>query len=93
MVKSCFENCSGVLREESNVGELESDSWSEDSESSNLSRSPSNNSSRGSDTASEDSSFDQEGALVMKDQLGHLYFQYFENSSPYGRIPLMDKVL
>ncbi|KAJ8629440.1 hypothetical protein MRB53_022763 [Persea americana] len=87
-----FTRFSGVLREECNVGELESDSWSEDSESSNLSRSPSNNSSRGSDTASEDSSFDQEGALAMKDQLGHLYFQYFENSSPYGRIPLMDKI-
>lgn len=25
-------------------------------------------------------------------RLGSLYFQYFEKSSPYGRVPLVDKV-
>lgn len=29
---------------------------------------------------------------LADDRLGHLYFQYFETSAPYARIPLMDKV-
>jgi hypothetical protein len=28
----------------------------------------------------------------MRDKLGYLYFQYFEISSPYWRVPLMEKV-
>lgn len=31
-------------------------------------------------------------ALHLNDRLGFLYFQYFERSTPYGRVPLMDKV-
>ncbi|KAK9284354.1 hypothetical protein L1049_023525 [Liquidambar formosana] len=28
----------------------------------------------------------------LNDRLGNLYFQYFERSAPYGRVPLMDKI-
>lgn len=80
------------LREESDVGEFESDSWSDDSESGKLSRSLSNNSSRGWDAASEDSCFDQEGFWPMRDRIGYVYAEYFEKCAPYGRIPLMDKI-
>lgn len=79
-------------REYNDVVELESDSWSDDSMSDKLSRSPSNNSSKTWDTISEDSSYDHEGCLSMRDKLGYLYFQYFEISSPYWRVPLMEKV-
>ena len=80
-------------KEDSDVAEFESDSWSDDSGSDNLSRSLSNNSSRTWDAISEDSSFDQEGSWPMRDRLGCLYLQYFEMASPYWRVPLMDKVL
>ncbi|XLT39585.1 hypothetical protein HN873_070877 [Arachis hypogaea] len=30
--------------------------------------------------------------LHFNDRLGHLYCQYFERSTPYGRVPLMDKL-
>lgn len=30
--------------------------------------------------------------LHLNDRLGCLYFQYFEKSTPYGRVPLMDKI-
>lgn len=72
--------------------EFESDSWSDDSGSDNLSRSLSNNSSRTWDAVSEDSSFDQDSSCPTKDRHGCLYFQYTEMSSPYWRVPLMDKV-
>ncbi|XP_058097767.1 uncharacterized protein LOC131242857 isoform X2 [Magnolia sinica] len=80
------------LREESDVGEFESESgsWSDDSESGK--RSPSINSSRGWDAGSEDSNFDQEGVWPMHHRLGFLNLEYFERSAPYGRIPLMDKI-
>ncbi|XP_077247204.1 uncharacterized protein LOC143886913 [Tasmannia lanceolata] len=81
------------LREERDAAEFESDSWSDDSESDKLSRSLSNNSSRAWDATSEDSSFEQEGSWPMRDRLGYVYFQYFEGSAPYGRIPLMDKII
>ncbi|KAF3781475.1 hypothetical protein EJ110_NYTH36919 [Nymphaea thermarum] len=93
------------LREESDLGELDnrdsfSDCWSDDSEGEKISRCLSNsNPGRGGawDAASEDSSFDQEGVGLwpMSDRdsrLGSLYFEYFERSAPYGRIPLMDKI-
>ncbi|XP_068646034.1 uncharacterized protein [Aristolochia californica] len=79
-------------KNENEVPEFESDSWSDDSESDKLSRSLSNNSSRGWDAASDDSSFEPEGLWPTRDRLGYLYCQYFERCSPYGRIPLMDKV-
>lgn len=39
-----------------------------------------------------DCCFDQDGAWHFNDRLGHLQFQYFERSAPYGRIPLVDKI-
>jgi hypothetical protein len=84
---------SRTCKEDSDVVEFESDSWSDDSGSDNLSRSLSNNSSRGWDAVSEDSSFDQEGSWPRRDRLGCLYLQYIEMASPYWRVPLMDKVL
>ncbi|CAN1351209.1 hypothetical protein LINPERPRIM_LOCUS42462 [Linum perenne] len=29
---------------------------------------------------------------LINDRLGYLYFQHFERSTPYGRVPLMDKI-
>ncbi|PON41251.1 hypothetical protein PanWU01x14_290900 [Parasponia andersonii] len=83
---------SGNQREDSDSAEFESDSWSDDSGSDNLSRSLSNNSSRAWDFISEYSSFDLENPWPMRDKLGHLYLQYIETSSPYWRPPLMDKM-
>ncbi|KAH7550578.1 hypothetical protein JRO89_XS13G0224900 [Xanthoceras sorbifolium] len=79
-------------REDSYVIEIESDSWSDDSGTDKLSRSLSNNSSRTWDAISEDSGSDQDGLWPMSNRLGYLYFQYFEMSSPYWRVPLTDKI-
>lgn len=42
--------------------------------------------------SSEEGVFDQETPFHLNDRLGHLYFQYFDRSTPYGRVPLVDKV-
>lgn len=88
--------CSNSLcrnrRYDSDMAECESDSWSDDSWSDNMSRSLSNNSSRTWDAVSEDSSFDQEGSWPLREKLGYLSLQYMETSSPYWRVPFMDKV-
>ncbi|GFS41102.1 hypothetical protein Acr_00g0072320 [Actinidia rufa] len=39
-----------------------------------------------------DGASDQESLWLPNDRLGYLYFQYFERSTPYGRVPLMDKI-
>ncbi|KAI9087811.1 hypothetical protein K1719_030141 [Acacia pycnantha] len=82
---------SRIRREDSEIVEIESDSWSDDSGSDNISRSLSNNSSKSWDAISEDSSFDHEGSWP-RDRLGHLYLQFTEMTSPYWRVPLMDKI-
>lgn len=61
-----------------------SDSFSEESESEKLSRSDGG--------SSEEGLFEQDNQLQMNNRLGYLYYQYFERSSPYGRVPLVDKV-
>ncbi|KAI5660812.1 hypothetical protein M9H77_20135 [Catharanthus roseus] len=38
------------------------------------------------------SSEEGDSLLHLNDRLGYLYFQYFERSTPYGRVPLMDKI-
>jgi len=43
-------------------------------------------------TSSEEGASEQDSLWHMNDRLGHLYFQYFEKSTPYGRVPLIDKV-
>ncbi|ESW24495.1 hypothetical protein PHAVU_004G135500 [Phaseolus vulgaris] len=79
------EDCDGV--------EFESDSWSEDSSSDNLSRSLSNNSSKAwEDAVSEDSCCEQEGSWLRDNKLGYLYLQYTEMASPYSRVPLAEKI-
>ncbi|XP_073123532.1 uncharacterized protein [Henckelia pumila] len=61
-----------------------SDSFSDESESEKLSR--------WDGCSSEDGLFEPDNFCHMNDRLGNLYFQYFETSSPYGRVPLMDKI-
>lgn len=61
-----------------------SDSFSDESESEKLSR--------WDGCSSEEWVFEQENLWHQNDRLGHLYCQYFEKSTPYGRVPLMDKV-
>ncbi|KAG4919664.1 hypothetical protein JHK82_057087 [Glycine max] len=81
------------IRKEYGEGvEVECDSLSEDSASDNLSRSPSNNSSKAWDDASLDSGSDQVGSCTTKDMLGALYLQYSENSPPYQRVPFSEKI-
>ncbi|MED6197108.1 hypothetical protein PIB30_053594 [Stylosanthes scabra] len=82
-------------REDSDGAEFESDSWSDDSGSDNLSRSLSNNSSKAWDAVSVDSSSDHDGSWptpTRDNKLGYLYLQYTEMASPYARVPLMEKI-
>ncbi|GAB4824986.1 hypothetical protein Ancab_007859 [Ancistrocladus abbreviatus] len=62
-----------------------SESLSDESESDKLS-------SRWDGCSSEDGGFEQETLWQLNDRLGNLYCQYFERSTPYGRVPLMDKI-
>ncbi|XP_027346382.1 uncharacterized protein LOC113858111 isoform X4 [Abrus precatorius] len=43
-------------------------------------------------SSSEEGGSEQDCLWHLNDRLGHLYFQYFERSTPYGRVPLMDKI-
>ncbi|KAF7820277.1 uncharacterized protein G2W53_025732 [Senna tora] len=79
---------------------MESESWSDDDDSTgsdNLSRSLSNNSSKGWDEAYEDSIInsheEQEGSWNARERLGHLYLEYTEMCSPYQRVPLVEKIM
>ncbi|CAI0460943.1 unnamed protein product [Linum tenue] len=78
-------------REETESGDGEtrdsfSDSCSDESESSDkLCR-------WGEGSSSDEGGFEQETLWHLNDRLGYLYFQYFERSTPYGRVPLMDKI-
>lgn len=77
------------LREESESGDEEtrdsfSDSFSYESESDKLCR--------WDGCSSEDGGSEQDNLWHVNDRLGYLYFQYFESSTPYGRVPLMDKI-
>ncbi|XP_076889155.1 uncharacterized protein LOC143539839 [Bidens hawaiensis] len=74
------------LREEtdSETKDSFSDSFSDDSESEKLSR--------WDRCSSDEGVFDQDSPLYFNDRLGYLYFQYFERSTPYERVPLLDKI-
>ncbi|XP_073279616.1 uncharacterized protein [Primulina huaijiensis] len=61
-----------------------SDSFSDESESEKLSR--------WDGCSSEEGLVDQESFWNSDERLGNLYFQHFETSSPYERVPLVDKV-
>ncbi|KAL7260936.1 hypothetical protein ACSBR1_006578 [Camellia fascicularis] len=41
--------------------------------------------------SSEDGVLEQESLWHLNERLGYLYFQYFERSAPYKRVPFMDK--
>ncbi|GLU06481.1 hypothetical protein SLE2022_235130 [Rubroshorea leprosula] len=76
------------LREESESGDREtresfSDTYSDESESDKLFR---------WDGCSSDGGSEQDCLWHVNERLGLLYFQYFERSTPYGRVPLMDKI-
>lgn len=76
------------FREEADDGETRdsfSDSCSDESEMDKLWR--------WDGCSSEEGGFEQDNLMHLNDRLGYLYFQYFERSTPYGRVPLMDKVL
>ncbi|XVF01950.1 hypothetical protein REPUB_Repub04eG0133700 [Reevesia pubescens] len=76
------------LREETESGDGErdsfSDSCSDESESDKLWR--------WDGCSSEDGGSEQDSLWHVNNRLGYLYFQYFERSTPYGRVPLMDKI-
>ncbi|KAL6143753.1 hypothetical protein ACLB2K_054448 [Fragaria x ananassa] len=78
------------FREETESGDCEtrdsfSDSCSFESESDKLWR--------WDGCSSEEGGFEQDNNLWhLNDRLGYLYFEYFERSTPYGRVPLMDKI-
>ncbi|XP_075112606.1 uncharacterized protein LOC107787477 isoform X2 [Nicotiana tabacum] len=61
-----------------------SDSLSDESESEKLSR--------WDGCSSEEGAVEQDSLSRTNDRLGYLYFQYFERCTPYGRVPLMDKI-
>ncbi|THU56208.1 hypothetical protein C4D60_Mb11t14850 [Musa balbisiana] len=46
----------------------------------------------GLDAASQGFDFGHENEWRTSEQARHLYFEFFESCSPYGRIPLLDKV-
>ncbi|CAM8997354.1 unnamed protein product [Rhodiola kirilowii] len=58
------------------------DSCSDESESDKISRWDGSSSEEGG----------SELEISLDDRLGNLYFQYFDQSTPYGRIPLTDKI-
>ena len=60
-----------------------SDSFSDESESEKLSR---------WDGCSSEEGICEQDLWHPNDRLGNLYLEYFERSSPYGRVPLTDKV-
>ncbi|XP_013649605.1 uncharacterized protein BNAA07G30660D isoform X2 [Brassica napus] len=74
---------------------LESESsecWSDSESEKLLSRSMSNDSSKTWDAVSEDSVFDPDGTVLLRDRLGYLDFKYIERDPPYKRVPLTDKI-
>ncbi|KAL3848876.1 hypothetical protein ACJIZ3_010758 [Penstemon smallii] len=75
-------NCLRDREESDSVSETRdsfSDSFSDESESEKLSR-------------WDGCSSEEDSCWHPNERLGNLYFQYFERSSPYGRVPLMDKI-
>ena len=86
--------CSKILglkfcREETESGDGERDSFSD----SCSDESVSDKLWRWDGCSSEDGGSEQDSLWHVNNRLGYLYFQYFERSTPYGRVPLMDKVL
>ncbi|GMY10059.1 hypothetical protein FCV25MIE_05298 [Fagus crenata] len=77
------------FREETESGDCEtrdsfSDSCSDESENDKLWRCDG--------CSSEDGGSEQDNLWHLNDRLGYRYFQYFERATPYGRVPLKDKI-
>ncbi|CAA7029514.1 unnamed protein product [Microthlaspi erraticum] len=81
-----------ISRNHSEVVDVESECWSDDSEIEKLSRSMSSGSSKIWDSVSDDSGYEMDGTSVMRDRLGYIDFQYFESAKPHLRVPLTSKV-
>ncbi|XP_024007875.1 uncharacterized protein LOC18009337 isoform X2 [Eutrema salsugineum] len=82
-----------ISRNQNEAAESESsDCWSDSESEKLLSRSMSNDSSKTWDAVSEDSVFDADGTLLLRDKLGFLDFKYIERDPPYKRVPLTDKI-
>uniref|UniRef100_A0A1J3DHI4 Uncharacterized protein n=1 Tax=Noccaea caerulescens TaxID=107243 RepID=A0A1J3DHI4_NOCCA len=82
-----------ISRNHSEVVDVESECWSDDSEIEKLSRSMSSGSSKIWDSVSDDSGYEMDGiSSVMRDRLGYIDFQYFESAKPHLRVPLTSKV-
>lgn len=79
-------------RDADGVVEVDSESASDDSRSSELSRSLSKDSSNTWDSISEDLSPDQGGSWSYRDRFGDIYLDYFETCSLNWRMPLTNKV-
>lgn len=91
----------GVREEECETRDSYSDSLSDDSEGDKLWRWDGSSSSEEGGSEQENNhnhhnntnnNNNNRSALHLNDRLGFLYFQYFERSTPYGRVPLMDKI-
>ncbi|WRX16667.1 Protein of unknown function DUF789 - like 6 [Theobroma cacao] len=76
------------LREESESGDGERDSFSD----SCSDEGESDKFCRWDGCSSEDGGSEHDSLRNVNNRLGDLYFQYFERSTPYGRVPLMDKI-
>ncbi|KAK4750844.1 hypothetical protein SAY87_004326 [Trapa incisa] len=72
--------------------DVDSESLSDDSRSSEPSRSLSKVSSNTWDSASEDSSHDQGGSWSCRDRFGDIYLEYFETCSMNLRVPFTNKM-
>lgn len=93
LMKWLFLFCRNRKEEGGDGVDIESDTWSEDSGSENLSPSLSNNSSKSWDVVSEESTCDQDRSLSKKNRFGQPYLEYTEVSSPYQRVPFVEKVV
>ncbi|GAB2234661.1 hypothetical protein Droror1_Dr00003921 [Drosera rotundifolia] len=79
-----------VFRDDTDSGDGETkDSFSESLSDENESD---KSSSKWDGCSSEEGGFENECHWPLNDRLGYRYCQYFEKSTPYGRVPLMDKV-
>lgn len=88
LMNVCLILCIWYREESDSVSETRdsfSDSFSDESESEKLSR--------WDGCSSDEGIFEQDSFWHPNERLGNLYLQYFERSSPYGRVPLTDKVM
>ncbi|CAA7057437.1 unnamed protein product [Microthlaspi erraticum] len=82
-----------ISRNHSEVFDVESECWSDDSEIEKLSRSVSSGSSKIWGSVSDDSAYEMDGiSSLMRDRLGYTDFQYYESAKPHLRVPITSMV-